>query len=152
MCRQSSSQLCHQERPISSTADRGSPGQATNGQILHKAGHQGYLSQRQNQGRGRVENNLHQEIWHIRILGDALRANQCSSSIPKMDQQDPLVRYRHMLHSISERCPHIFGQPRTAPKRCGSHHPRYRKARNETQTMEMRVSSTRNGIPRIHHQ
>ena len=152
MCRQSSTQLHHQEGPIPSTTDRRSLEQATYGQILHKVGHQGCLSQHQNQGRRRIEDNLHHEIRHIPIFGYALWANQCTSGFPEMDQQDFAIIYRHMLHSIFGRCPHIFRQHGTTPKGCGRHYPSYQKARNETQTVKMRVSPTRNGIPRIHHQ
>jgi len=47
---------------------------------------------------------------------------------------------------------YIFGQSGTTPKGCGRHYPSHQKARNETQTIEMRVSPTRNGVPSIHHQ
>jgi len=40
-----------------------------------------------------MENNLHHEIRHIRILAYALWANQWTTSIRKMDQQDPTVIY-----------------------------------------------------------
>jgi len=152
MCRVSGTELLHQARPISSTTDRRSLGQAKNGQILHKVGHQGCLSQCQNQGRRGMEDNLHHEIRHIQIFGYALRANQCTSGFPEMDQQDFAIIYRHMLHSIFGRCPHIFRQSGTTPKGCGRHYLSYQKARDETQTVKMRVSPMRNGIPRIHHQ
>jgi len=152
MCRLSSAQPRHQERQVSSTPDRGSLGQATDSQIVYKAGHQGCLSQLQNQGRRRMEDNLHHEIRHIRIFRYALWANQCTSGFPEMEQQDVAVIYRHMLHSISGRCPHIFRQSGTTPKGRGRHYPSNQKPRDETQTVKMRVSPTRNGIPRIHHQ
>ena len=99
-----------------------------------------------------MENNLHHEIQHIQILGYAPWANQYTCGIPEMDQQDLAVIYRHMLHSISGGCPHLLGQSGTTPKRCGHHYPSHQKTRDETQTIEMHVSPTRNGIPRIHHQ
>jgi len=57
-----------------------------------------------------------------------------------------------MLHSVSGGCPHIFRQSGTTPKGCGRHHSCYQKARDETETIKMRVSPKRNRIPRIHHQ
>jgi len=152
MGRLPSTQLRHQETPIPVTRDRGSLGQAMNGQVLHQAGHQGYLSQCKNQGRRRMEDNLHHKIRHIRILGHALWANQCTRGIAKMDQQELAVIYRQMLHCISGRCPQIFGQPGTTPKGRGGYHPCHTKARDETPAIEMRVSPTRNRISRIHHQ
>jgi len=69
-----------------------------------------------------------------------------------MDQPNIAVIYRHMLHSIPGRCPHILRQPGSRPKRCGSNYSSYTETRNKTQAIKIRVSPTRNGIPRIHHQ
>jgi len=152
MCRLSGTQLCYQKGSIPPTAHRGSLGQATNGKILHQIGHQGCIPQRQNNRRRRMENDVHHKIRHLRILGNSLWANQCTCSIPKMDQQNLAIIYRHMLHRVPGRCPNILGQPGTTPTRRGCHHPRHKTTRNETQTIEMRISPTRNRIPRIHHQ
>jgi len=152
MCRLSGTQPRYQKGPIAPTSHRGSLGQATNSQILHQTGHQGRIPQCQNQGRRRMENNFHHEIRHLRILRNAFWANQCASSIPKMDQQNPAIIYRHMLHSVSGRYPNILRQPGTTPKRRGCHPPRHTATRNETQAFKMRMSPTRNRIPRIHHQ
>jgi len=48
MRRLSSTQPCCQKGSIPPTAHRGSLGQATNGKILHQAGHQGCIPQCQN--------------------------------------------------------------------------------------------------------
>jgi len=147
-----STQPCYQKGPIPPTAHKGSLGQTTNGKILHQIGHQGRIPQRQNKRRRRIENDIHHEIRHLRILGNAFWANQCTGSIPKMDQQNLAIIYRHMLHSVPGRCPNILQQPGTTLKRCGCHHPRYTATRDATQTNEIRISPTRNRIPRIHHQ
>jgi len=99
-----------------------------------------------------MENDIHHKIRHLRILDNAFWANQCTCTLPKMDQQNLAIIYRHMLHSVPGRCPNILGQPGTTPKRHGCHHPRHTTTRNETQTVEMRISPKRNRIPRIHHQ
>ena len=152
MCRLSGTQPCYQKRPIPPTAHRGRLGQATNGQILHKTAHQGCIPQCQNKRRRRMENDIHHKIRHLRLLGNAFWANQCTCSIPKMDQQNLAIIYRYMLHSVPGQCPIILRRPGTTPKSRGCHHPRNTVRRNETQTIEMRISSTRNRIPRIHHQ
>jgi len=152
MCRLSGTQPCYQKGSIPLTTHRGSLGQATNGKILHQTGHQGCLPQCQNKSRGRMENDIHHEIRHLRILGNSFWANQCTCSIPKMDQQNLAIIYRHMLHSLPGRCPNILRPPGTTPKRRCCHHPRYTATRNETQTVEMQISPTRNRIPRIYHQ
>jgi len=139
MCRLSGAQSCYQKGPIPPTAHRGSLGQATKGKILHPTGDKGRIPQCQNKGRRQMENDIYHEIRHLRILGNAFWANQCSGSIPKMDQQNLAIIYQHMLHIIPGRCPNILRQPGTTPKRRGCHHPRYTATRNETQTIEMRI-------------
>ena len=99
-----------------------------------------------------MENDIYHEIRHLRILGNAFWANQCTGSIPKMDQQNLAIIYRHMLYSVPGRCSNILRQPGTTPKRRGCHHPCHTTTRNETQTIEMRISLKRNRIHRIHHQ
>jgi hypothetical protein len=74
-----------------------------------------------------MEDNIHLKVWHIRIPGNALRAYQCTSSIPKMDQSNLGILYRHMLHSISGRCPNILRHHGTTQKGCGGNHTSYRR-------------------------
>ena len=99
------------KRPIAPTTHRGSLGQATNGKILHQIGHQGRIPQRQNKRRRRMENDIHHKIRHLRILGNAFWANQCTWSIPKMDELNLAIIYRHTsakkstLHSVSPGTP-----------------------------------------------
>jgi len=69
-------------------------------------------------------NDIHHEIRHLQRLGNVFWANQWADSIPKMDQQNLGIIYRHMLHSVSGRYPNILRQPGTTPKRGGCHHPR----------------------------
>jgi len=66
-----------------------------------------------------MENNIHNEIWHLQMPDHALLVDQCTGGFPKMDQKYPAVVYPHMLHIIYGRCPHIHRQHGTVPKRGG---------------------------------
>jgi len=127
----------YQKGSISPTTNRSSPGSTGNGQILHQAGHQGCLSQRQNQTRRRMENDIHNKMQHLRILCNTFRVNQPSGSFPEMDQQNATVIYRYMLHNIFGRCRNIFRRSGTTPKRCISNPSSHKRSRDEDQTYEV---------------
>jgi len=135
-------QLHHQVGQIPPITNRESLSQSINCQILHHAGYQRRLPQCEDKGRRRMENNIYHQIRHLPILGHAFWAHQCASYIPKMNQQNLVVIYRDMFHSISGRYLYILEESGTTPKRRGCYHLSYPETPDTIPTVKMHVYST----------